>query len=44
MLPYGGYNMSGIGHENGQHAIDDYAATRTMVEPSGAEPHDRLAD
>jgi len=41
MLPYGGYKMSGIGRENGVHAIDEYTQTKTIVvELSGAEPYD----
>lgn len=45
MLPYGGYKMSGIGRENGLHAIDEYTETKTVViELSGAEPHDPFAN
>jgi acyl-CoA reductase-like NAD-dependent aldehyde dehydrogenase len=44
MLPYGGYKMSGIGRENGVHAIDEYTEIKTVViELSQAEPFDPFA-
>jgi aldehyde dehydrogenase (NAD+) len=45
MLPYGGYKMSGIGRENGLHAIDEYTEIKTVaIELSAAEPHDPFAN
>lgn len=40
-MPFGGYKSSGIGRENGIHAIDDYLQTKAVwmeTEPSVADP------
>ena len=29
-IPFGGMNESGIGRENGQHALDSYSQTKTL--------------
>jgi (Z)-2-((N-methylformamido)methylene)-5-hydroxybutyrolactone dehydrogenase len=30
LAPFGGFKRSGIGRENGQHAIDEYLETKTV--------------
>jgi acyl-CoA reductase-like NAD-dependent aldehyde dehydrogenase len=40
-MPFGGYKSSGIGRENGVHAVDDYLQTKAVwveTEPSVADP------
>lgn len=40
-MPFGGYKSSGIGRENGVHAVDDYLQTKAVwveTQPSVADP------
>lgn len=40
-MPFGGYKSSGIGRENGVHAVDDYLETKAVwieTQPSASDP------